>query len=116
MKKTSQAKIAYAGYGVCALTVALFESQLVANGTDIYMMVGVFLVPLAAGAAIAMSFSWGVNSKLLRTLGVLTAAMGLFLIGDGNFMLPIQIAVLSAYIALVLLACLLGWREWWPSA
>ena len=110
-------RIAYLGYAACALVVGLFQFHLFIEGVDIFMALGLFLVPItiSGGLAIVMTMATWTNVTLW-ILGVATIVLGLLqaatsIGGVGSFMNVIA----CVYAVTVLAACAYRRREWWPA-
>ena len=112
-----QIRIAYLGYAVCALVVGLFQLHLYVDGPDIFMMVGIFLFPIAIAAGLAIANTVGARSATLRILGGATLALALFQILTFMDIIGMFMNVIArAYVILVLIACIYRRREWWPQS
>jgi riboflavin transporter FmnP len=91
--------------------------HLFAEGADIFMAFGLFLVPImiSGGLAIVMTKATWTNVTLW-ILGVATIGLGLLqaatsMGGVGSFMNVIA----CVYVVTVLAACAYRRREWWPA-
>ena len=110
-------RVAYLGYAVCALAVALFQLQIYASGGMAFMLTFVFLIPLAIAGTLAIGSTVGAQSATLRALGGATVVVVLFLILTGlwGITMLLTTAIAHAYEILVLIACIYRRREWWPQ-
>jgi hypothetical protein len=112
-----QVRVAYLGYAVCALVVALFQLHLYVEGPDTFMMFGIFLFPIAIAAGIAIINTVGARSATLRILGGATLALALFqILTFIDVMGAFMNVIARAYVILVLFACIYCRREWWPQS
>ena len=78
------------------------------------MLFGIFFLPFAVSAALALGASWGLRSRALRSLGALTIVVAVFVYGGivGSF---VGVGLIS-YIGLAMALVGYGWRDWWPLA
>jgi ankyrin repeat protein len=113
-----QIRNAYLGYALCALVVGLFQFHLYVDGPDIFMMFGLFLVPIVIAGVLAFSMTIVARSNVtLWILGGATLALGLFqVLTFMNVMGTFMNVVARAYVILILAICAYRRCEWWPAS
>jgi ankyrin repeat protein len=116
-RRQARMRLAYLGYGMCALVVALFQLHLYVDGPEIFMVFGLSLLPIAAFAAVGMAMTIAARSeRALWLLGAATLALGLAQVATfigllGSFMN----IVARGYVLLVLGTAAYRSGAWWPT-
>jgi hypothetical protein len=110
-------RIAYFGYALSGLVVALFQLHLYVDGPEIFMAFNLFLIPIviAGGAAIAMTLA--IKSDLaLWVLCAATLALGCFQgLTFGGIIGSFMNVIARAYVLLVFVVSAYGRSDWWPA-
>lgn len=113
----SRTRIAYLGYAVAALVIGWFQLHLYVDGPDAFMFFGIFLFPIAVAAGIAIFNTFRARSRTLRILRGATLALVLFQVLAGFGIFPAIMNLMArAYVVLVLIASVAGYRDWWPPS